>query len=269
MDIKEYISIKKNIIDKALDGYLPSINIKPKELHKAMRYSVFSGGKRIRPVLAAASFEACGGSDRSIIPLACAIELIHTYTLIHDDLPSMDNDDFRRGRQSCHKKFGEPLALLAGDALLTMSFEVLSETKNTDVIKNISRSIGTSGTIGGQAVDILKKDSSSIKKCDLDYITRHKTGLLFETAIVSPGILMGVDKPKIKALTEFSKCIGFSFQLIDDLMDDDGYVRIYGKGLIKKKAKSLTDKASRSLSIFGKNGRVLMELGEFILKRSK
>ncbi|MFH1076872.1 MAG: polyprenyl synthetase family protein [Pseudomonadota bacterium] len=154
VDIKKYISNKKKLIDKALDSYLPSQKAKPQIIHKAMRYAVFPGGKRIRPILTIAGFEACGSTNNSIMPIACAVELIHTYTLIHDDLPCMDNDDYRRGRLSCHKKFDEGIALLTGDALLTLGFQLLSETGDADVVKEISKAIGSCGTIGGQVVDI-------------------------------------------------------------------------------------------------------------------
>ncbi|NQV03976.1 MAG: polyprenyl synthetase family protein, partial [Candidatus Omnitrophica bacterium] len=166
MNIKVYIKNKKKLIDKAIDKCLPSLRMKPTIIHKAMRYSVFPGGKRIRPILTLAGFEACGGKESKILPVACAIELIHTYTLIHDDLPCMDNDDCRRGRPSCHKKFSEELALLAGDALLTMGFELLSESGRPDIIKEVSKAIGSRGTIGGQVVDM---EEAKKKKKDLDY----------------------------------------------------------------------------------------------------
>ncbi len=162
MDIRKYIRDKKRLIDKALDRYLPLSKMKPQAIHKAMRYAVFPAGKRIRSVLTIASFEACGGRASSIMPVACAIELIHTYTLIHDDLPCMDNDDYRRGKLSCHKKFNEALALLTGDALLTLSFQILSQVGNVEIINEVSRAIGSRGTIGGQVVDIMKTNDPSI-----------------------------------------------------------------------------------------------------------
>ncbi|MFC1623734.1 polyprenyl synthetase family protein [Candidatus Omnitrophota bacterium] len=268
MDITQYILDKKKLIDNALDRYLPSSKAKPQVIHNAMRYAVFPGGKRIRPVLTLASFEACGGRVSSILPVACAIELIHTYTLIHDDLPYMDNDDSRRGRPSCHKKFNEGLALLAGDALLTLSFELLSESGNVDIVKEISRAIGTGGTVGGQVVDILRHEREAKKeKSELDYIASHKTGALFETAVKAAGIFKGVSRKKRDELGNFGRCIGFTFQLIDDLIDGDGYVEIYGARYARKRAEVLTERAKGHLKIFEKKARRLKEIADLILER--
>jgi len=282
MDIKKYITNKKKLIDKALDRYLPSSKTKPQAIHKAMRYSVFPGGKRIRPILTIASFEACGGKTSSIMPVACAIELIHTYTLIHDDLPCMDNDDFRRGKLSCHKKFSENLALLAGDALLTLSFQLLSEVGNVDIIKEISRAIGSCGTIGGQVVDIFRSRTTRVRgkpktptyslrlgsgQAELDYIASHKTGMLFEVAVKAGGLFKGVNKKKLYKLSNFGRLIGFTFQLVDDLIDRDGYVEIYGKDCIRDRAEISTRNAKASLDIFGKKASRLLEAADLILKR--
>ena len=221
MDTRKYISKKKNIIDKALDKYIPLSKVRPNLLHKAMRYSVFPGGKRIRPILAIASFEACGGKDNSILPVASAIELIHSYTLIHDDLPCMDNDDYRRGKLSCHQKFDEWVALLAGDALLTLGFKLLSESGNVNTIRDISEAIGSCGVIGGQVVDIEKTRSKArINKRDLD-----------------------------------------------DLIDEDGYVNIYGAGHVKKMARLLTERAKVELKVFGKKAGRLLAIADLIVER--
>ncbi|MBU1061409.1 MAG: polyprenyl synthetase family protein [Candidatus Omnitrophica bacterium] len=262
MDINKYIKAKKRLIDKALDRYLPSGNLKPQIIHKAMRYAVFPGGKRIRPIFTIASFEACGGKTNSILPVACAIELIHNYTLIHDDLPCMDNDEIRRGKLTCHKKFSESLALLAGDALLTLSFQLLSEAGNLDIIKEVSMAIGSRGTIGGQVVDIVKQ------KTELDYIASRKTGALFEAAVKAGGLFKGVDRKKIDNLANFGRLIGFTFQLIDDLIDKEGHVALYGAGYVEKRAALLTGKAETYLDIFGKKkAKRLLELSEAILQR--
>ncbi len=268
MDTRKYISKKKNIIDKALDKYIPLSKVRPNLLHKAMRYSVFPGGKRIRPILAIASFEACGGKDNSILPVASAIELIHSYTLIHDDLPCMDNDDYRRGKLSCHKKFDEWVALLAGDALLTLGFKLLSESGNVNTIRDISEAIGSCGVIGGQVVDIEKTRSKArINKRDLDYITSHKTGFLFEAAVKVGGIFKGASKKKINSLGSFGRHVGFTFQLIDDLIDEDGYVNIYGAGHVKKMARLLTERAKVELKVFGKKAGRLLAIADLIVER--
>ncbi len=264
MDIKKYIANKKKVIDKALDRCLPPTKEKPESIHRAMRYAVFSGGKRIRPVMTIASFEACGGKGASIVPIACAIELIHTYTLIHDDLPCMDNDDYRRGRASCHKKFNEEIALLAGDALLTMGFELLSGAGNLDILRDISMAVGSRGTIGGQVVDM---EGANKKKRDLDYIAAKKTGALFEAALKAGCVFKGAGKKKIDAINDFGRHIGFTFQLIDDLIDKDGYVRVYGKEHVRKMAELLNKRAKSHLSIFGNNANRLSGIADLILER--
>ncbi len=276
MDVKKYIANKKRLIDKALDGYLPCASEKPKTIHKAMRYAVFSGGKRIRPILTLASFEACGGKGASIMPVACAIEIIHTYTLIHDDLPCMDNDDYRRGRSSCHKRFSEDLALLAGDALLTLGFQLLSDGGKIDIVREVSKAIGSRGTIGGQVVDIEQKHrchkgtgqtEEGREKTDLDYITSRKTGALFAMALKAGCMFKGAGKKKIDAIANFGKHIGFTFQLIDDLIDKDGHVKAYGERHVRKMAGLLSERAKGYLSIFGNKADRLSEIADLILDR--
>lgn len=269
MDVKKYIANKKRLIDKALDRYLPSANERPKTIHKAMRYAVFSGGKRIRPVLTLASFEACGGKGASIMPVACAIELIHAYTLIHDDLPCMDNDDYRRGRPSCHKRFSEDLALLAGDALLTLGFQLLSDGGKIDIVREVSKAIGSRGTIGGQVVDMEQKPRchKGTRQTDLDYIASRKTGALFEMALKAGCMFKGAGKKKIDAIANFGKHIGFTFQLIDDLIDKDGHVKAYGEGHVRKMAGLLSERAKGYLSIFGSKADRLSEIADLILDR--
>jgi len=258
MDIQEYIIAKKKIIDKALDKYLPASSLKPQVIHRAMRYSVFPGGKRIRPVFTIAAFEACGGKGDLAIPVACGIELIHSYTLVHDDLPCMDNDDFRRGKKSCHKKFGEDIALLAGDGLLTLAFQVIAESGNAKVIKEISKAVGTCGVIGGQVADISDKNK------DIEYINLKKTATLFETAVKSGGMIKGAGKQEIDALGKFGRNVGLVFQFMDDLKDGDGYAGLYGAKAAKKKADILAKKANAILGIFGKKAETLLSLASLI-----
>ena len=265
MDIEKYILDKKKIIDKALDRYLPLISLRPQIIHRAMRYSIFPGGKRIRPIFTIAGFEACGGKGDSIIPVACGIELIHSYTLIHDDLPCMDNDDFRRGKHTCHKKFGEDIALLAGDGLLTLAFQVIAESENIHVIKEISKAIGTCGVIGGQVADILAQGSRlKAQRKHIEYINLKKTAVLFEAAVKSGGIIKDAGKPEINALGNFGRDIGLVFQLLDDIKDKDGYAKLYGEGRAIEKAKALAEKAKNHLKIFGKKADRLLELAEMM-----
>ncbi|MBU1888263.1 MAG: polyprenyl synthetase family protein, partial [Candidatus Omnitrophica bacterium] len=251
-DIRKYLDIKKKAINKALDKYLPSRETVPKVIHRAMRYAVFSGGKRIRPILTIASFEACGKKGDSIVPIACAVELIHTYTLIHDDMPCMDNDDLRRGKSNCHKKFNEAIALLAGDALLTFGFQLLSDSGNIEIAREVSRAVGSQGTIGGQVVDIdlhsaLRPCSGQAKRtpyhegteqvahsAELDYVVSNKTGALFRIACEAGAIFSNAGKKKIKALGDFGKNFGVTFQLVDDLIDKDGYIKVYGADHVEK-----------------------------------
>jgi geranylgeranyl diphosphate synthase type II len=265
MDIEKYIAGKKNIIDKALDRYLPEDSLKPQIIHRAMRYSVFPGGKRIRPIFTIAGFEVCGGKGGSVMPVACGIELIHSYTLIHDDLPCMDNDDFRRGKHSCHKKFGEDIALLAGDGLLTLAFQVIAESGNISAIKEISKAIGTCGVIGGQVMDILVQSSKfKVQKEHIEYINLNKTAVLFEVAVKSGGIVKGASDKEINALGNFGRNIGVAFQLLDDLKDKDGYVNLYGEKRTKEKAENLAGAAKNHLKIFGKKANRLLELADLI-----
>ena len=265
MDIEKYIADKKNIIDKALDKYLPNNSLKPQIIHRAMRYSVFPGGKRIRPIFTIAGFEASGGKGGSAMPVACGIELIHSYTLIHDDLPCMDNDDFRRGKHTCHKKFGEDIALLAGDGLLTLAFQVIAESGNIDVIKEVSKAIGTCGVIGGQVADILAQGSKpKVQRKHIEYINLNKTAVLFEVAVKSGGIIKGASRREINALGNFGRNIGVAFQLLDDLKDKDGYVNLYGEKRTKEKAEDLASAARDHLKIFGKKANRLLELANLI-----
>jgi len=268
MHIKEYIEIKKKLIDKGLGKYLPSLKARPQAIHKAMRYVMFPGGKRIRPILTLAGFEACGGRGNRILPVACAIELIHSYTLIHDDLPCMDNDDYRRGRLSCHKRFNEGLALLTGDALLTLGFQLLSEAGNIDIIKEVSKTIGSRGTIGGQVEDIRASRTGRLgSEADLNYIATHKTGALFASAVKVGGIFKGAGRKTLDKLGNFGKCVGFTFQLVDDLIDRDGYVETYGVGRVRKMARLLTTRGKGYLGIVGKKGDRLSEIADLILDR--
>ena len=266
MNINEYVTQKRKIIDKALNRYLPSSTAKPQIIHRAMRYAVFPGGKRIRPLFAIAGFEACGGRGGSIVPVACAVELLHCYTLVHDDMPCMDNDDFRRGKHTCHKKFGEDIALLAGDGLLTLAFEVIAESGNIEAVKEIARTLGTRGTIGGQVMDI-KGKGLRVKGegIDIKYINEKKTAMLFEVAIKSGGIIKGASRPEINALGNFGKNIGLAFQLLDDLKDKDGHVKLYGPCRTKEKAMALAKNAKGHLKIFGRKADKLVQLGDLIL----
>lgn len=294
MDIKHYLSSKKEMIDSFLDRSLPREDPYPQEIYKAMRYSLFAGGKRLRPILALASFEALKEESPSILPIASALELIHTYSLIHDDLPSMDNDDLRRGKPANHKVFGEAIAILSGDALLTMAFSMMTDpfTKNQipaerllRVVSEISLAAGDKGMVGGQVVDILSEDKEIDFKT-LEYIHTHKTGALIRASVRVGGILAGAEEEELNALSTYGEAIGLAFQIIDDILDIEGTKEELGKGIgmdvskgkntypyflgiegSKRKAKTLIEEALNALRIFDEKADPLRGIAEFILSR--
>lgn len=271
MNIAAYLKGRKKIIDEALDLYLPKETEYPKTIHKAMRYAVFSGGKRVRSILVLASCEACGGKIKEALPVACAIEMVHTYSLIHDDLPAMDDDDYRRGKLTCHRKFDEGVAILAGDALLTFATELIVRGENPKVnnaiLRTVTAAIGTYGMIGGQVVDIDNREDADLPT--LTYINAHKTGALIAASCEVGGIAAGASKYKVKALEKYGEYIGFTFQLIDDILDEEGFALALGVNGAKKEAVRLIDKAKEELKIFGRRARPLKDLADFILTRKK
>ena len=270
MDIKNYLNEKTVLVDIYLDKFLPSAKSYPEIIHKAMRYSVFSGGKRVRPILALEAASLCGGTLSSVMPTACALELIHTYSLIHDDLPAMDDDDYRRGKPTLHRKFDEAIAILAGDALLSLSFNLISGGKNilrqNRIIGEISRAIGTFGMIGGQVMDIAKekKDGATLK-----YIHATKTAALLAVSVRSGAIAAGASKKDEESLAKFGEYLGLSFQIIDDLLDKEDYYVLFGRKKSLKDAGALVKRAEDSLKPFGKKAENLKEIASFLLAREK
>jgi len=286
MNFEKYLENKKNIIDKALDEYLPPEEKPPSIIHKAMRYSVFGGGKRIRPILTLATAELLSKDAESIIKAACGIELIHTFSLIHDDLPCIDNDDFRRGKPSNHKLFGEAIAILAGDALLVSGYDLIiknSEVKEIKkqsilkVIKEVSFYIGTENMLGGQVEDI-NLQNENITKEDLDNLYMKKTAALICLSIRAGAILSGASQKQLKALTKYAKNIGLAFQIIDDMLDimqdqrDTGkptYASKCGMKESKSESERLIKKAKDSLKIFEQKAKNLKSLADYLLTRKK
>lgn len=260
MELQRYLKYRGRLIEKALDSYLPPGNMSPSIIHRAMRYSVFSGGKRIRPIFAIAACEACGGAVKDVISTACAIEIIHTYSLIHDDLPSMDNADMRRNKPSCHKKFGEAIAVLAGDALLTLAFK-LADVK---VIKDICDAIGTEGMIGGQALEI---QNSRFEIQNLKRISEMKTGALIAVSTKVGAILAGANARQLNALFTFGKCTGLAFQIIDDVLDCEGYAQAAGKAQATHLAQSLNKQAKDSLDGAVERKDILCMLADYVVNR--
>lgn len=231
-----YLKDRQKIVEKALERYLPDEDSHPQELHTAIHYSVFAGGKRIRPILCMAACEACGGDIAAAMPAACALELIHTYSLIHDDLPAMDNDDFRRGKPTCHKVFGEALAILAGDALLTEAFALLSRSEKVraaaerrmSVIAEIASAAGMAGMVGGQALDI-RAEKIEPDFEGLEDIHRRKTGALITAAVKTGALIAGASDDKLSALALYAYHIGIAFQIADDILNVEGDSSQMGK----------------------------------------
>jgi geranylgeranyl diphosphate synthase type II len=233
--LKAYLEDRQGIVEEALQRYLPEEN-SPPEIFKAVHYSVFNGGKRIRPIFCLAAAEAVGGELAPAMPVACALELIHTYSLIHDDLPSMDNDDFRRGKLTCHKVFGENIAILAGDALLTEAFALLSRTEKVmssaerrlAIIQEIANAAGIFGMVGGQALDVISEKTGADENT-LTEIHRRKTGALIVAAVKSGAIISNAGKDKIQSLTEYGINVGQAFQIADDILNVEGDRELMGK----------------------------------------
>jgi geranylgeranyl diphosphate synthase type II len=234
MKVQSYLSARQKMIDHALDRYLPKANTKPATLHKAMRYSLFAGGKRLRPILCLAAAEACGGKIRDALPFACALECIHTYSLVHDDLPSMDDDDFRRGRPTCHKVFGDGIAVLAGDALLTIAFEIVSTAKPTPrydlsiLLREIAVAAGSQKLIAGQVAD-LEAEGRPVKQDQLRYIHENKTAAILSTSVRLGAMSANAEAKKLRAITSFGHGLGLAFQVIDDILDVTQTSEILGK----------------------------------------
>lgn len=296
MDLNSYLKEKENIINKALDSLLPKEDEFPQKLHKAMRYSVFAGGKRIRPILCLASAEIFEGVSNNIINVACAIEMIHTYSLIHDDLPAIDNDDLRRGIPTNHKVFGEAMAILAGDALLTSAFAVMAKcdakTPDEDMhilkaVRVIAEAAGSTGMVGGQVVDI-ESEGKEVAFPLLEYIHIHKTGELILASCRAGVIMANGDDKSLDAVTKYGEAIGLAFQITDDLLDIEGnreetgkavggdakkgkatYPSVLGIDESKKRAQELVDIAVASLNDFGRKAEPLREIARYLVKRRR
>ena len=241
MELSAYLHDKKIIIENTLKDICTSFVSTPGVLRDAMEYVLFSNGKKIRPILAIATCEAKGKSSDDLLPCFCALEMIHTYSLIHDDLPSLDNDDLRRGKPTCHKVFGEAIAIMAGDALLTEAFRVLSDARYTDrinpkitkqIIFEIAHAVGAEGMVGGQVMDVLY-DGKEGSKNILNYIHLHKTGAFMRAAVRIGAVAGGAKARELKNLSKYGECIGLAFQVMDDILDAEGDEEIVGKKLKK------------------------------------
>jgi geranylgeranyl diphosphate synthase type II len=291
-DLGAYMKVQAAAVDVALDRFLPPETQRPETLHKAMRYSVFAGGKRLRPVLVIAGAEAVGGTAERVMPTACALEMIHTYTLVHDDLPAMDNDDFRRGVPTNHKVFGEAIAILAGDALLTLAFRLVADNARTAdlgaiqaVVADVAEAAGHAGMVAGQVAD-LEAEGRQVGADTLDYIHVHKTGALIRTSLRVGAMLCGATAEQVRALSVAGANLGLAFQIVDDILDvvasSEELGKTAGKDQIQQKAtfpaihgieasraraRSLIAEAEEALTAFGPRAEPIRALGRFILER--
>jgi geranylgeranyl diphosphate synthase, type II len=292
VNLKTYLVTRQKLIDRALNRYLPKANKKPATLHRAMRYSLFAGGKRLRPILCLATAEACGGKVDDALPLACAMECIHTYSLVHDDLPSMDDDDFRRGRPTCHKVFGEGIAVLAGDALLTIAFEIVSRARPrprydmSALLREVAVAAGSQKLIAGQVAD-LEAEGKNVKRRELQFIHQNKTAAILRSSVRLGAMSANADARKLAATTQFGQRLGLAFQIIDDILDVTQTSEILGKsagkdvaakkatypaviGLKESRAEArrLTREAHKALSAFSnRDAETLYALANYLLER--
>jgi geranylgeranyl diphosphate synthase type II len=293
MELEKYLAELKGAVDVCLDRLLPPENLEPATMHKAMRYSVFAGGKRVRPILILAAGESLGGNRDTLLHLGAAVEMMHTYSLIHDDLPALDNDDLRRGLPTCHKVFGEAMAILAGDALMTRCYQVLAELPGVSdsvrlaVLREIAYATGTvEGMIGGQVVD-LESEGKPVVASVLDYIHRSKTGALLTACTRCGALASGADAEQLRALTEYGRKIGLAFQVIDDILDvtmsseqlgktagkDEKvkkatYPALYGVEASRRKARELIRDAAAEIQNLGSGAEILRELARYVGDRT-
>ena len=291
-DLPSYLKQRKSLVEEALDNSL-SIQ-KPETIYQAMRYSLLAGGKRLRPILCLATCELTGGSIDVAMPTACALEMIHTMSLIHDDLPAMDNDDYRRGKLTNHKVYGEDIAILAGDGLLAYAFEyVAANTQNVPaerivrVIACLGHTVGAAGLVGGQVLDLESEGKSDISSETLTFIHTHKTGALLKASVVSGAILAGASAEDINKLSQYAQNIGLAFQIIDDILDitatDEELGKTAGKDLQAQKAtypslwgieksqaqaQKLIDEATAQLTTYGKQAEPLIAIANYIITRN-
>jgi len=294
LDLKKYLERRRRQVDKVLERWVSSEEEMPPQVHKAMRYSLFAGGKRLRPILTLSAAEAVGGKAAEVLPASCALELIHTYSLIHDDLPAMDDDDLRRGRPTSHKVFGEAVAILAGDALLTEAFRLMARPdlmksvpsrRRLAAIHILALKAGSQGMIGGQVID-MASEGEEVKPETLEYIHTHKTGALIGAAVAVGAVLGGGSPREIRALEEYGRRLGLAFQIMDDLLDVQGeetqmgkavgkdrargkatYPALFGIENSRRKAEGLVRDAVAHLDPFNRRANPLREIARYILQR--
>jgi geranylgeranyl diphosphate synthase type II len=289
-DFSAYLAARRELVDQALVRLLPPEDSAPPSVHRAMRYSVMAGGKRLRPILVIAGAEAVGGGAEAVMPTACALEMIHTYSLIHDDLPAMDDDDYRRGRLTNHKVFGEAIAILAGDALLTLAFELIARSAGDprvicEVVASVAEAAGTRGMVGGQVVDI-ESEGKGVGGETLEYIHRHKTAALIRVSLCAGASLAGATPAQTAAIRTAGDDLGLAFQIVDDILDVEGnlaelgktagsderkkkvtYPALYGLDVSRAKARELMEHALAALAPLGPPAEPIRALAAFIVER--
>jgi geranylgeranyl diphosphate synthase type II len=291
MNLPAFFEEDRAAVDAALERLMPAEDQQPPSIHRAMRYSVQAGGKRVRPILCLESARIFSADMTSVLPVACALEFIHTYSLIHDDLPALDNDDLRRGKPTCHKKFGEATAILAGDALLTLAFETLANApidpaRRVAILSHVAASAGTvNGMVGGQVAD-LEAEGRAIQATELEYIHRSKTAALIRASVVAGAIGGGADDENVARLKRFGETIGWAFQVVDDILDVEEssaalgktagkdaeqqkatYPALYGLEKSRHFAKELESRAMAEIAPYGERATRLRELAELIVHR--
>jgi len=293
-DLEAYLNDRRQLVDAALDRFLPSEDTPPPSVHRAMRYSVLAGGKRLRPILVIAGAELVGVQSSRVMPTACAFEMIHTYSLIHDDLPAMDDDDYRRGRLTNHKVFGDAIAILAGDALLTLAFQLVAQNAALtgvdakvvcDVVAEIAGAAGTLGMVGGQVVDI-ESEGKTITPEALEYIHIHKTAALLRASLSVGARLGGADAAALAAVGEAGQSLGLAFQIVDDILDVEGsletlgktagsderkqkvtYPALHGIEASRREARRLIERTKSRLAVFGARSAPVCALADFVVER--
>jgi geranylgeranyl diphosphate synthase type II len=293
-DLEAYLNDRRQLVDAALDRFLPSEDTPPPSVHRAMRYSVLAGGKRLRPILVIAGAELVGVQSSRVMPTACALEMIHTYSLIHDDLPAMDDDDYRRGRLTNHKVFGDAIAILAGDALLTLAFQLVAQNAALtgvdakvvcDVVAEIAEAAGTLGMVGGQVVDI-ESEGKTITPEALEYIHIHKTAALLRASLSVGARLGGADAAALAAVGEAGQSLGLAFQIVDDILDVEGsletlgktagsderkqkvtYPALHGIEASRREARRLIERTKSRLAVFGARSAPVCALADFVVER--
>ncbi|MEM9772272.1 MAG: geranylgeranyl diphosphate synthase CrtE [Cyanobacteria bacterium P01_D01_bin.73] len=291
-DLKAYLKSRQQLVEVALDKTITAVY--PDTIYESMKYSLMAGGKRLRPILCLAACELAGGSIEVAMPTACALEMIHTMSLIHDDLPSMDNDDYRRGKLTNHKVYGEDVAILAGDGLLAYAFEYVAKytegapaDRVLRVVSCLARAVGAAGLVGGQVVDLASEGNPDTTLETLNFIHLHKTAALLEACVVSGGILAGADEALLAEFSGYAKDIGLAFQIVDDILDITATQEELGKSVGKDvdaqkatypslvglqesrdRAQELISQSKARLASFGENAKPLQAIADYIVART-